>query len=351
MFNEFKKFAMRGNVLDMAKLSSSHFELEQRPFHLGVTVHAVLVLVEQAARQKDVQLTLQGAEYLDVDLTGDRARLSQVLLNLLVNAIRHTREGSVVLEITPQPVKQAGYAGFSFQVRDSGEGIPPEKLALIFEPYRQANTNRRQREGVGLGLSISHQLVERMGGELTVSSKPGVGSTFSFTLELPQAGEQLSLDTPTQARELRLPAGLRVLLADDSELNRFVGEAMLNNLGVDQVTLAAAGEKVLLHLQEQDYDLILLDISMPGMDGFELMTKLRSQPRNANTPVIAATGHALPEIEKRAYAAGMRGYLSKPFSYSDLHAEMTRVLREHPGFVPDMQGMEEAVGTEAKVAA
>lgn len=312
-----------GNVLDMNKVRSRHFELLQQPFNLNLIVNGAMAMLQPQAKQKNLRFEVEGKEALAVTVIGDRRYFSQVLLNLLSNALKHTREGHVILRVSalsdnPDKIKLA------FSVEDSGSGIAADKLSILFEPYRQVlNDTNVQLEGIGLGLAISHKLIEWMGGTLTVNSELGKGSCFRFTLEFSKAEEETVYHEALV--DLHLPASLRILLVDDSDLNRFMGEAMLRNLCA-KVTLAVNGEQALLYLQQQDFDVMLLDISMPVLDGLETTRWLRQQSRNQNIPVIALTAHALPEFKRQAYAAGMNGFLIKPFEYADLHREISRVL-------------------------
>ncbi|WP_081485868.1 hybrid sensor histidine kinase/response regulator [Thiothrix nivea] len=314
-----------GNILDMAKAASHTLQLDCRPFRLDLAIHSLLAMVQQAACQKGLELVLQLDGLEGVTLLGDRLRLTQVLMNLLGNAVKYTRYGYVTLTVVVSPVSD-GRCRVRFVVADTGIGIPPDKLGHLFEPFSQvAGQAVLQQGGVGLGLAISRQLVEAMGGALTVASQPGEGSEFAceITFAVPEAGLETASEAMTQHA---LPPGLRVLLVDDSEINRFVGVEMLHNLGVEDVELAPDGEAAILQLQQQDFDVVLLDISMPGIDGFAVTRWVRRHGRDPQVPVVALSAHVLPGVQQEGMAAGMDAFLGKPFEYAELVVAILGVL-------------------------
>lgn len=315
-----------GNVLDMAKTNSSNLQLEAQPFRLLLAIRTLSGLITPLAQQKGLALVLQVDKSLeDITLLGDRLRLTQVLMNLLGNAVKYTRYGTVTFIVTA--VEQSmTHCKVRFMVEDTGIGIPADKLESLFEPFSQVSGQASlQQGGVGLGLAISKRLVAAMGGELYVSSQPDEGSQFTFAVSFAIAAP-LAATPLVDITVAPLPAGLRVLLVDDAEMNRFVGAEMLHNMGVDDVVLAPDGELALLQLQQQDFDVVLLDISMPGMSGFDVTRWLRRHGRNPQLPVIALSSHVLPEVQQEGIAAGMDAFLGKPFEYAELAAAFQQVL-------------------------
>ncbi|WP_028488707.1 hybrid sensor histidine kinase/response regulator [Thiothrix lacustris] len=314
-----------GNILDMAKAASQTMQVDNQPFRLMLVLQALNGLITPLARQKGLELLVQVNGVAEgVTLLGDRLRLTQVLMNLLNNAVKYTRYGYITLEVTVQTLASGGYR-IHFAVADTGIGIPFEKLAYLFEPFSQMTGQAvLQQGGVGLGLAISKRLVMAMGGELSVNSQLGEGSTFAFELVF-KAAPLLVVEDVAVTRHT-LPPGLRVLLVDDAELNRFVGAEMLHNMGVSDVMLAPDGESAILQLQQRDFDVILLDISMPGMDGFAVTRWLRRHGNNPHMPVIALSAHALDQVKQEGEAVGMDAFLPKPFEYSDLETVIQQVL-------------------------
>ena len=317
-----------GNILDMAKVETQTLQLEEKPFQLNMAVGAVLGVMRQSAEQKGLELVLRWqGENNAISILGDRLRLTQVLMNLLGNAVKYTHYGAVTLTVTPQYGADGRYA-IRFEVADTGIGIPPERLVSLFEPFVQmAGQTGLQQGGVGLGLAISKRLVTAMGGELVAHSTYGEGSLFAFLLHFKAVETRVEREEDA-ITHLILSAGLRVLLVDDSEINRFVGAEMLKNLGVEYVTLAPDGEAAILQLQQQDFDMVLLDINMPGVDGFGVTRWLRRYGRNSQIPVIALTADVLPAIAQRGKEVGINALLTKPFEYADLFKVMQQVL--HP---------------------
>ncbi len=311
-----------GNILDIAKAATQTLQVERQAFRLDIAVNSVVDLVGQSARQKGLELVVEwrGDDLREIPLAGDRLRLTQVFMNLLGNAVKYTHYGHVTLTISLTPLPDGRYE-VGFSVTDTGVGIPADKLGSLFEPFAQmAGQSALQQGGVGLGLAISKRLVEAMGGVLQAESRLDEGSRFYFTLILESA---TSLPATAATTIDQLPVGLRILLVDDSELNRFVGSEMLRNMGVQDITLAPDGESAILQLQQQDFDVVLLDISMPGMDGFEVTRWLRQHGRNPVVPVIALSGHVLEQIREEGRQVGMDAFLNKPFEYHEL-AEVIR---------------------------
>ncbi|WBA43959.1 PAS domain-containing protein [Hymenobacter canadensis] len=313
------------DVLDVAKINSSKLELEQFAFNLCDSV-------EQAVMPLALQAQAQGLTFHVEPLTADRPwvlsdpfRLNQVLLNLLTNALKFTPHGSITLRGALLAETDEVFT-MRFEVQDTGIGIGPEALTRIFESFTQANADTTRRfGGTGLGLTISRALVAQLGGELTVTSTLGVGSTFGFTLPLRKA--PIPAGQTADAFDTGQLRGTRVLLAEDNPTNRAVARLHLLQWGM-VVDEAVDGPATLHQLETQGYDLVLMDIQMPGMNGVDVTRRLRQlpDPVRANTPVLALTANAFRDENEKYLAAGLNDYLAKPFAEETLYAKLVALL-------------------------
>lgn len=312
-----------GDVLDMAQIENNSLQLDYAPFQLQTILQQVHDLLVDQATQRGLQLGINGYELVPETLLGDRGRLAQVLINLLHNAIKYTAKGSVSLSIQRlEPIAEK-QVRLRFIVQDTGEGIPREKLATIFDAFTQLEMKPRTlRDGVGLGLAISRNLVQKMGGVLTAESRLDQGSRFSFTLSW-----VLASDTPLMSRLPKACSlkGMRILLVDDDEINRFVGQRFWLGLGC-QVDVAVDGKGALLHLQQHFFDLVLLDISLPEISGFEVLRWIRNHSLQPRIKVIALTAHAIHGMEQQCLDAGADGFIRKPFEWQMLCQVILKVL-------------------------
>ncbi|OGX84361.1 hypothetical protein BEN47_03085 [Hymenobacter lapidarius] len=313
--------ALLNDVLDMAKITTHHHHvLNHAPFDLGVALHGAGQTVAALVAQKRLALTVEPLPAAMPRVLGDAYRLHQVLLNLLSNAIKftdhgHVRLGADVLQDAPQALT------LRFWVEDTGIGISPEEQVHIFEAFAQASADTSLRYGgTGLGLTISRQLVEQMGGTLQLSSVPGQGTTFSFQLVLPRAPDTAGDHAPAvPTAGFDALQGLRMLLAEDNLVNQRIAVAVLEYWGV-HVHAVDNGSDALAQLQEQAYDAAILDIRMPGLSGVQVTTTIRQHPdaKLANIPIIALTANAF-EADRAAYlAAGMNACLTKPYDEAAL---------------------------------
>ncbi|GAB3868145.1 hypothetical protein GCM10028824_12240 [Hymenobacter segetis] len=310
--------ALVNDVLDMAKITTRHLELNHGPFDVAVTLQGAAQMVATLAAQKGLELQIEPPAVPRV--VGDAYRLHQVLLNLLSNAIKftergHIRLGAEVRHDTPQELV------LRFWVEDTGIGIDPAEQAHIFDAFSQASAETSLRfGGTGLGLAISQQLVEQMGGTLRLSSAPDAGTTFSFQLTLPRAPELAVLLAPAPPdASYEALRGLRVLLAEDNLVNQRIAIVVLEYWGV-QVHAVANGVEALAQLQTQPFDVALLDIRMPGLNGVEVTQAIRRHPdaARANLPIIALTANAFAADRAAYLAAGMNACLTKPYEETAL---------------------------------
>jgi len=323
--------AILNDVLDHAKVEAGKLALKPAPASLHALAGSVTALLRTNAQSKGLALELEIEPEVPDRVLVDAQRLKQVLLNLVGNAIKFTNHGTVTLRLAGGGAGDAA-ARVRFEVRDTGIGIPADRLAHVFEPFYQVDaSSRRQRGGTGLGLAISQRIVEAMGGNIVVRSEPGRGSTFSFTLSLPLDTSNGEL-APTDSAMGTLPDPLelhgKVLVAEDNTVNRLVAREMLTSLGLDVIE-AADGRQALELLASHDVDLVLMDCQMPVMDGYTATQMLREWERREHrrrTPVVALTADAFDADSERAFAAGMDGYLAKPYTRDALRNAIAEYL-------------------------
>jgi signal transduction histidine kinase len=296
-------------VLDMSKMEAGHLSLEVRPYDIRHVLAGVVKLFQASAHSSAIELHLDIADRVPVGLSGDAFRLRQITGNLLNNAIKFTSGGTVRISVDHSD------GALMVTVSDTGEGIPADRLASIFEVFTQADSSTsRTHGGTGLGLHICQQLVELMGGRLGVSSTLGSGSTFWF--EIPQATSPLpskpppSRPTPTLAAE-----DVTVLLVDDNPINLKVAFYILKNCGV-KVTAVSSGQEAVDAAAGGGFDLILMDCMMPEMDGYEASRQIRADGFTA--PIIALTASVFAEERSACLKAGMNDVLSKPVTKQDI---------------------------------
>jgi PAS domain S-box-containing protein len=333
------------DILDTAKIEAGQFNLESVEFDLRETVEEAVGLLDEIADGKGLELECEIEESVPARVRGDANRLRQIIINLTGNAVKFTSSGRVSVRVSSVEHTSDG-ALLRIVVQDTGIGIPPGEQVSIFESFVQVDgTLTRRFGGSGLGLSISRELVEMMGGSIGVESTPGEGSTFWFTLpvervkEEAQEGEDRSRQpssVPPSSREI--PHGAHVLLAEDSVVNQEVAVGMLQVLGC-RVTVASDGEEALKVLTEKRFDLVLMDCQMPEVDGYEATRVIRAHEmlRAADRPdcaeralpIVALTAHAMTGAREECLEAGMDDYLPKPFDLEQLRGVLTRWLNQN----------------------
>ena len=309
-------------LLDMARIEAGRFTLAHVPFTLEEILGSVRQAVLPMAQSKKLTLEVQLPPTIQhLPLEGDPLRLKQVLLDLLNNAIKFTHQGSIQVRVAPVQ-EAAEQVELRFEVQDSGIGIAPEDLPRIFEPFEQVDgSNTRRYGGMGLGLALGRQLVERMNGQIGVDSTPGQGSTFWFTVRLGTLNESQLPDHPTHPdAEILLRAqfsGSHVLVVDDDPLTQTLVEMVLDGAGL-QVQTASDGAQALALARSERYDLVLMDIRMPGDSGIATTYTLRTLPDYAGVPILAISSTPLTEEREECLRAGMNGYLPKPLTPEQL---------------------------------
>jgi signal transduction histidine kinase/CheY-like chemotaxis protein len=315
------------DILDFSKIEAGRLELNCLDFDLAGLMRDTLAPLAVSARKKGLELSHRLAPSAPPRLVSDPGRLRQVLINLAGNAVKFTEAGSVEI-VAEGEDPGGGERRVHFQVRDTGIGIPEEKQALIFEPFLQADgSTSRRYGGTGLGLSICRRLVAMMGGRIWVESKPGAGSTFHFTISADSVGRPpCQAGLPDEAGTPSL-AGLRVLLAEDNPVNQTLTRRMLETAGC-AVVCATDGREAVEAGAAERFDVILMDIQMPQMDGFEATAELRRREAvsGGHLPIIALTANAMKGDRERCLAAGMDGYLTKPMKCRDLLGAIASIL-------------------------
>ena len=326
------------DILDFSKIESGKMGIEPIEFSLEVMLRDTLKSMALRAHQKGLELLLRVAGDVPGRVLGDPGRIRQVLINLIGNAIKFTERGEIEVSVSCQHGAPPGRALLCFSVRDTGIGIAPEKFEAIFESFSQADTSTtRKYGGTGLGLTISTQLVALMGGKLQLQSEVGAGSTFHFTLTLPDRSNT-SLTQPKQSGQVKglpvlvddKPATRRLfnlLLAEDNLVNQKVATILLEKQG-HRVTLANNGLEAVALWQAGDFDAILMDVDMPEMNGYDATRRIRAleQASGSRTPIVAITAHAMQGAREECLSHGMDGYMSKPISIETLWFELSAVL-------------------------
>jgi signal transduction histidine kinase/ActR/RegA family two-component response regulator len=321
--------AIINDILDLSTIESGQLTLERAPFDVQAVITQAVNVVSPAAAVKPLSLTVEVDPRLPRYLVGDGLRFGQVLVNLLSNAVKFTDAGRVSIEAQVVDGATAGDgASVRIAVRDTGIGIAPDRLARLFTPFEQADASTARRfGGTGLGLAISKRLVDLMDGTLQAASEPGRGSTFVVQLPLREAAAPLA--APVQAAPVPASPGvspLRLLVAEDNPVNQRVTQRMLKRLGY-AADLVENGREALDAVERCDYDVVLMDVQMPELDGLEATRRLRARPED-RLWIIALTAHALDEDRRQCLAAGMNDFLSKPIQLADLSAALARVPRE-----------------------
>ena len=311
------------DILDLSKVEAGKIELENIDFSLSEVISQVSQTLQHKAEEKGIQLITRVDSKIPDVLIGDPVRLNQIMMNLTGNAIKFTEKGSALIRVSLLNNPDDSFCSLCFSLTDTGIGIPNDKLQSIFELFTQAHASDTRRfGGTGLGLSITKQLVMLMGGTIDVESKPGSGTTFSFMLELEKGSgirlaERIALEDEIDGTILN---GLKILVVDDNEYNRIVATDTLKTKADIEITTANDGKEAIDLLEKQDFDLILMDVQMPGMDGFEATQYIRENfpsPKK-DVPIVALTASVLRSDLDKCRQSGMNSYISKPFKASQL---------------------------------
>ncbi len=314
------------DVLDLSKIEAGKLELEWVAFDIAEVAGSACAIFQPLARQKGVEFVLSIEPAAEGSYLGDPVRLRQVLHNLLSNALKFTEQGAVRLEVA------AASPGLAIRVTDSGIGISPEQQRRLFQKFEQADVSTTRRfGGTGLGLTICRELVERLGGEVTVESQPGVGSTFIVTLPLERTAAVVPAPEPAPAEAAQAEMGaMRILAADDNPTNLLVLKTLLGQAGLEVETVED-GQAALDAWETQDWDVILMDLQMPVMDGLAATRRIRE--REAATgrrpiPIIALTADIMAHQVAAGRAAGVDAFVGKPINAAELFEALTAALQD-----------------------
>jgi signal transduction histidine kinase/CheY-like chemotaxis protein len=327
--------AILNDILDLSKIDAGKLEIETVPFSLRSLMEEACRTFSFQAKQKGLRLACLTATDAPDSWMGDPGRLRQVLLNLIGNALKFTESGSITVRAS------ASSSELRFEVKDTGIGIPSEKQSQIFEAFSQVDGSVTRRfGGTGLGLTICSRLVERMGGSISVSSTAEQGSTFTFTVRATQRDRIVDQNPPerrVEAPRLTLPP-LHILVADDNKVNQTVVSRMLERAG-HTVAIAADGREAVEMCFNNSFDLVLMDVHMPVLDGFEATARIREMDRSTgvHTPLIAVTANAMNGDRERCLDAGMDGYIAKPVS-RDVLLETIARFAPNSRPVPSLHG-------------
>jgi signal transduction histidine kinase/CheY-like chemotaxis protein len=327
------------DILDFSKIESGKLAIENIEFSLQQMMQDTLKPLALRAQEKHLELVLHVAPYVPARVLGDPGRLRQVIINLVGNAVKFTNVGQIEVAVTRESGAAPSHARLRFAVRDSGIGIPADKFQLIFDSFSQVDASTtRKYGGTGLGLSISAKLVALMGGRIALESQVQLGSTFHFTLDLPVvAFEGMALQRPVAPGESLASAAsrgtppvqplvrpaLRLLLAEDNLVNQRLACALLEKQG-HTVTLARNGREAVAKWLDGEFDMVLMDVDMPEMNGYEATQRIRALEQSAagHTRIVAMTAHAMQGAREACLRHGMDAYLSKPIDIDALHREL-----------------------------
>jgi signal transduction histidine kinase/CheY-like chemotaxis protein len=317
------------DILDFSKIEAGKLKLEKVQFSLSSLLNNLLQTITHLGKDKPIIITLDCDPLLPTTLIGDPTRVLQILTNLGANAVKFTKEGSVKIHVFLAH-KIGQDAHIKFKITDTGIGIPSNRLESIFESFEQADDKiTRHFGGSGLGLSICNLLVEMLGGKISVKSQEGIGS--EFLVSLPFIIDELvpdknnSVEKPNEMISL---GHLRILLVEDNKINQFLADQILRKWEIVPV-IVENGKEAIEIVQEREFDIILMDLQMPEMDGFEAVTFIRNNSKVVKNPkviIIALTADAFPETKEKVIKTGMNDYISKPFSQIDLRNKIVQAM-------------------------
>ena len=319
------------DVLDMSRIESGKVVIEETEVHLPDLIHDIRSIIQANITAKQQEFFIDTQDVRSEDIITDKLRLNQILLNILSNAIKFTpEEGTISLRVIEKPCTVPGKACFEFRIKDNGIGMSEEFRQTIFEPFTRERTSTVSGiAGTGLGMAITKNIVDMMGGTIEVNSSEGKGSEFIVNLSFKLAVTQTSCEPlPEEKTDF---TGKRILLAEDNEMNRQIAIAILEGSGF-LVETAEDGTEAVAMMEEKAegyYDVILMDIQMPKMDGYEASRQIRAMdnPKKAQIPIIAVTANAFEEDRQNAFAAGMNGHLAKPYDVPKMMETLGEILK------------------------
>ncbi|UII33339.1 response regulator [Fulvivirga ulvae] len=303
------------DILDFSKIEAGMIDFEKKPFSIYTSIKEVLDITSFKCENSPVKLEQNIDPKVPDTVSGDKYRLNQILLNLLSNAVKFTPEGMIKLSVKLRKSSKQN-CNLEFSIKDTGIGIPAEKIKTIFDGFTQASSDTtRKYGGTGLGLTIVKSLVELQHGKLSVKSRVGSGSEFIFTLPFESTLSKSEDNTDLKKDTNKDLSQLKILVVEDNELNQFLIQSLLLKYNAS-VNVACDGVEAISILEQTEFDIILMDIQMPNMDGYEATRRIRSKTQSI--PIIAMTAHALVGEKEKCLSAGMNDYITKPIKINDL---------------------------------
>lgn len=318
------------DILDMNHIENGNIEMESLPVHLPDLIEKLEMILQVGITEKDLHLTIETEHLSHPDVLTDRLRLNQVLLNILTNSVKYTKNGGHILfRMEEMEGAPEGYGTYRFTIQDDGIGMSPEFVEHIFETFsREQTVTVSGIQGSGLGMSIAKHIVDMFGGEIHVASEKGKGTETVVSLQMQVCSSPVK--TEDKKKEAADFAGKKILLVEDNELNREIATEILQEYGfiIDTAEDGTVAVKKVLQAEPKQYDLILMDIQMPLMDGYEATRQIRkfAKPEVANIPVIAMTANAFEEDREKAFRAGMNGYIAKPIDIPAMMETLKKFL-------------------------
>jgi len=324
------------DLLDFSKIESNRIDLEHIPYRFSSIIEEIIAMFAIQAREKRIAINYVKSLLDETPFLGDPLRIRQILTNLISNALKFTNKGEIIIDLSATPSSEAEHVYVHARVQDTGIGIPAHKIAAVFDKFTQADMSiTRQYGGSGLGLAISKNLAELMGGSITLKSTVGIGSEFVLHLPVKYAQESdsfsVALSQKEKARALDAPKNnIRVLLAEDHSPNILVATTLLESMGYS-CDVARTGKEVLVKISgEAPYDIILMDVQMPELDGYVTTRILREGERKngkKRLPIIGVTAHVMPDSIDKCFKAGMDDYIAKPFDVEKLSKKISNLIK------------------------
>lgn len=318
------------DILDFSKIEAGKIEFEEVDFSITDLTKNIRLALLQKANEKNIQIKLMMDQDLPNAIIGDPIRLGQILTNLISNAVKFTHKGKVTITASLGWCNE-DKSTIDFEIADTGIGIMPDKIEHIFESFNQASTDTtRKYGGTGLGLTITKRLLQLLGSEITVISEYNKGSVFKFSLTFKNSKKQLSSTSDSEEfYNLKSLKGTKLLIAEDNQINVILAKHFMKQWDIE-CDVAENGQIALMLVQTHDYDMILMDLQMPEMDGYQTTTAIRELPgeKYKNLPIIALTASAMLDIQDMAFTVGMNDYVSKPFNPNELHRKIAKYSRQ-----------------------
>jgi PAS domain S-box-containing protein len=312
------------DILDFSKIESGKLSIEKVPFQIETIIQKVIKQIELKSLEKNISIKIIYDPKIPKIIIGDPIRLGQILLNLINNSVKFTSEGRIKIICTASKL-DSDNVDVSFKIADTGIGMKKEMLEKVFEDFIQGDDSiTRKYGGTGLGLTISKQLIELMGGKISVESELGIGTIFTFTLSFKIGAEKKIKKKQASIIEEKNLSGVKILLAEDNEFNQMLALSILQSWGAD-VSVAKNGKEALVKVKKIKFDIILMDIQMPEMDGIQATENIR-QKFKLNLPIIALTANALKEDKDKYIQYGINDYISKPFNTNELYQKIRDLI-------------------------